>query len=72
MQDLNMKSEYISREFNVGFSGGEKKKNEIKKLDVKLEKLHTETDKFTPAIPSERNLNGSEMKRDDSSLNIVN
>ncbi len=50
----------------------EKKKNEIKKLDVKLEKLHTETDKFTPAIPSERNLNGSEMKRDDSSLNIVN
>ena len=29
MDDLNMKKEYTSREFNVGFSGGEKKKNEI-------------------------------------------
>ena len=29
MDELNMKSEYTSREFNVGFSGGEKKKNEI-------------------------------------------
>ncbi len=29
MKELNMKEEYTSREFNVGFSGGEKKKNEI-------------------------------------------
>ena len=29
MKDLNMKEEYTKREFNVGFSGGEKKKNEI-------------------------------------------
>jgi len=29
MNELNMKSDYTSREFNVGFSGGEKKKNEI-------------------------------------------
>ena len=29
MNELNMKEEYTSREFNVGFSGGEKKKNEI-------------------------------------------
>ena len=29
MAELNMKEEYTSREFNVGFSGGEKKKNEI-------------------------------------------
>lgn len=29
MKALNMKEEYIEREFNVGFSGGEKKKNEI-------------------------------------------
>jgi Fe-S cluster assembly ATP-binding protein len=29
MKELNMKSDYTSREFNVGFSGGEKKKNEI-------------------------------------------
>ena len=29
MKELNMKEEYVSREFNVGFSGGEKKKNEI-------------------------------------------
>lgn len=29
MRELDMKEEYIKREFNVGFSGGEKKKNEI-------------------------------------------
>ncbi len=29
MNELNMKSDYTYREFNVGFSGGEKKKNEI-------------------------------------------
>lgn len=29
MKALDMKEEYTSREFNVGFSGGEKKKNEI-------------------------------------------
>lgn len=29
MDELNMKSNYTYREFNVGFSGGEKKKNEI-------------------------------------------
>ena len=29
MNELNMKQEYTSRDFNVGFSGGEKKKNEI-------------------------------------------
>lgn len=29
MNELGMRQEYTSREFNVGFSGGEKKKNEI-------------------------------------------
>lgn len=29
MKELDMKSEYTNRDFNVGFSGGEKKKNEI-------------------------------------------
>jgi len=29
MEDLNMNKEYSSRDLNVGFSGGEKKKNEI-------------------------------------------
>ena len=29
MKNLNMNPDYIDREFNVGFSGGEKKKNEI-------------------------------------------
>ena len=29
MKELNMKEEYASRDLNVGFSGGEKKKNEI-------------------------------------------
>lgn len=29
MKDLDMNYDYVNREFNVGFSGGEKKKNEI-------------------------------------------
>ena len=29
LNELNMNNEYLTREFNVGFSGGEKKKNEI-------------------------------------------
>lgn len=29
MKELDMKEEYTKRDFNVGFSGGEKKKNEI-------------------------------------------
>ena len=29
MNELDMKYEYVNRDFNVGFSGGEKKKNEI-------------------------------------------
>jgi len=29
MKELDMKYEYVNRDFNVGFSGGEKKKNEI-------------------------------------------
>ncbi len=32
MKDLNMESSYSQREMNVGFSGGEKKKNEILQL----------------------------------------
>ena len=29
LEELNMSKDYLNREFNVGFSGGEKKKNEI-------------------------------------------
>ena len=32
MNELGMHYEYVNREFNVGFSGGEKKKNEILQL----------------------------------------
>ena len=32
MNELNMNYNYVNREFNVGFSGGEKKKNEILQL----------------------------------------
>ena len=32
MRELDMKEEYTKREFNVGFSGGEKKKNEILRM----------------------------------------
>ena len=34
-----MKYEYVNREFNVGFSGGEKKKNEILQMLVLNPKL---------------------------------
>ncbi len=39
MNELNMKYEYVNREFNVGFSGGEKKKNEILQMLVLNPKL---------------------------------
>ena len=39
MNELNMKSEYVSRDFNVGFSGGEKKKNEILQMLILNPKL---------------------------------
>ncbi len=39
MKKLNMDSEYIKREFNVGFSGGEKKKNEILQMLILNPKL---------------------------------
>ena len=39
MKELNMKSDYTSREFNVGFSGGEKKKNEILQMLLYKPKL---------------------------------
>lgn len=37
--DLNMKYDYVNREFNVGFSGGEKKKNEILQMLILNPKL---------------------------------
>ena len=39
MKNLNMNTDYINREFNVGFSGGEKKKNEILQMLVLDPKL---------------------------------
>lgn len=39
MNELNMKYEYVSRDFNVGFSGGEKKKNEILQMLILNPKL---------------------------------
>ena len=39
MDKLNMNHEYVKREFNVGFSGGEKKKNEILQMLVLNPKL---------------------------------
>lgn len=39
MTELNMKTEYTNREFNVGFSGGEKKKNEILQMLILNPKL---------------------------------
>ena len=38
-KELKMKEEYTSREFNVGFSGGEKKKNEILQMLLLKPKL---------------------------------
>ena len=39
MNDLQMKTEYSNRDLNVGFSGGEKKKNEILQMLVLNPKL---------------------------------
>lgn len=39
MKELNMDYSYVNREFNVGFSGGEKKKNEILQMLVLNPKL---------------------------------
>ena len=39
MKELNMSNDYTSREFNVGFSGGEKKKNEILQMLLLKPKL---------------------------------
>ena len=39
MQELQMKPEYVERSLNVGFSGGEKKKNEILQMLVLNPKL---------------------------------
>ncbi len=39
MEDLQMKPEYSNRDLNVGFSGGEKKKNEILQMLVLNPKL---------------------------------
>lgn len=39
MDKLNMSHDYVNREFNVGFSGGEKKKNEILQMLILNPKL---------------------------------
>ena len=39
MDDLNINYDYLKREFNVGFSGGEKKKNEILQMMLLNPKL---------------------------------
>ena len=39
MKELNIKESYINRNLNVGFSGGEKKKNEILQMLVLNPKL---------------------------------
>jgi len=39
MKELDMKEEYASRYLNVGFSGGEKKKNEILQMSILEPKL---------------------------------
>jgi Fe-S cluster assembly ATP-binding protein len=39
MRELDMKEEYTKRDFNVGFSGGEKKKNEILQMLLLKPKL---------------------------------
>ena len=39
MKQLEMKDEYASRYLNLGFSGGEKKKNEILQMSILDPKL---------------------------------
>ena len=76
MTELNMKYEYVNREFNVGFSGGEKKKNEILQMKflrpkyIILDELDSGLDVDSLKIVC-KNINEYLRENKDSSLLII-
>ena len=74
MEELQMKPEYSERSLNVGFSGGEKKKNEILQMLVLNPKLAIldETDSGLDVDAIKTVSKGVEMyKNDDNAVLII-
>ena len=74
MEELQMKTEYSERSLNVGFSGGEKKKNEILQMLVLNPKLAIldETDSGLDVDAIKTVSKGVEMyKNDDNAVLII-
>jgi len=74
MKELNIKNEYTNREFNVGFSGGEKKKNEILQMLLLKPKLAIldETDSGLDVDAIKTVVKGINMyKNDDNAVLII-
>ena len=73
MEDLNMKPENIERSLNVGFSGGEKKKNEILQMLVLNPKLAIldETDSGLDVDAIKTVSKGIEMFKNDENAVLI-
>ena len=73
MEDLNMKTENIERSLNVGFSGGEKKKNEILQMLVLNPKLAIldETDSGLDVDAIKTVSKGIEMFKNDENAVLI-
>ena len=73
MNELNMKSDYTYREFNVGFSGGEKKKNEILQMLLLNPKLAIldETDSGLDVDAIKTVSKGIEMFKNDENAVLI-
>ena len=73
MEKLNMNQEYAKREFNVGFSGGEKKKNEILQMLVVNPKLAIldETDSGLDVDAIKTVSKGIKMFKNDSNAVLI-
>lgn len=73
MDELNMDRSYLSRDFNVGFSGGEKKKNEILQmltLNPKLVMLD-ETDSGLDVDAIKTVVKGINLYKNDSNAVLI-
>ena len=73
MKELDMKEEYTKREFNVGFSGGEKKKNEILQMLLIKPKLAIldETDSGLDVDAIKTVVKGINMYKNDNNAVLI-
>lgn len=73
MQKLDMKTEYSTRDLNVGFSGGEKKKNEILQMLMLKPKLAIldETDSGLDVDAIKTVSKGIKMYKDDKNAVLI-